>query len=204
MSYYTDRSRTTFNDMSHMPVKTVKVNEGTVTRMDAIEATGGTTPVITYVNPLIKGDLVVIDSLNSKGGNIVVRLRDPLKDSYANGISVSSPRGTDSNTDTGSLPDVSDMRVVDIVWFAAGIMELVANTNITAGNDVEFSRDKGFENYIETFGSTAGHNGAMIALSSVNEGEYCPILMGVYGYDENTTTSTVQSKKKSKKNSEEE
>lgn len=205
MAYYTDKSRTTFNDISGLPVKTVRVNEGIVSRFEAVEPTGGISEVIVYSNQISKGDLVTIDTKYSKTNNVVVTVRTAEHTSYANGIAVSSPWGADGNTETGQQPLVEDMRVIDVAFFGHGIIEFVANNNIPAGADVEFSLDKGFDNYIEAFGSTAGHDGAMIALVSVNEGDYCPVLMGAYGYNENVSSPTLQSKSenKSKKSKEE-
>lgn len=202
MAYYADKSRATFNNMSGLPVKTVRVNEGTVTRLDAVEPTGGTTPVITYSMPILKGDLVTIDTKYSAGDDVVVTVRIPTKTKYANGIAVSSPRGTDSKTPTSNIPSVDDMRVIDVAFFGQGIIEFLSDGNITAGQTVIFSTNTGHGNYVISENVTNSVNGTMIAMKSTSDSGYCPVLLGAYGYDEVSSPTPAPLKSESKKNKE--
>jgi hypothetical protein len=175
-------SRTAFNAMGGLPVKTVQAYEGTLTRYtDSVSPRGGTNEgAAVYSAPIVKGDFVKVKD-HAVQGQVLVE-RSAAGDELVHGMAVASPQGIDNTTVSGQTPAAALRRLVDVAFFGVGIIEVgVSATGAVAPGDViGFDADE--RNEVETqiaYGSVAtGDQGKMVALSYSAAGSYVAVLVG--------------------------
>lgn len=174
-------SRSAFNAMGGLPVKTVQAFEGTLTRYDSVSPRGGNNEgAAVYQYPIVKGDFVKIKT-HAVQGQVLVE-RSAAGDELVHGIAVASPQGIDNTTATTDTPAAANRRLVDVAFFGIAIVEMGVSATgaVSPGDVIGFDADE--RNEIETqiaYGSVAtGDQGKMVALGYSAAGSFVPVLIG--------------------------
>lgn len=176
-------SRVAINDIGNLPVRNVKVAEGTVTRSDVVVRGAIEEDVNVYSAPVVKGDLVRLVTTATDKEFICVEKAAAGNDlDYMIGIVVSDPRGDDQVTVSGQTPVVADQRMADVAFLGFAIVEVEVDAEMDPMDVPALSES---ENNIFGVGAHPGTttaNGALVALRFGVNGEKVPFLVGYAGY----------------------
>lgn len=175
-------SRTAFNAMRNLPVKSVQAYEGTLTRYtSSVSPRGGVNEgAAVYSAAIVKGDLVKIKNHTTQG--LVLVEKSAAGDELVHGIAVSSPQGIDNTTASGGTPTAAYRRLVDVAFFGLAIIEMgVSETGAVAPGDI-VGLDADEPNEVETqilyANVVTGDQGKFEALSYGAAGTFISVLVG--------------------------
>lgn len=175
-------SRTAFNAMGGLPVKTVQAYEGTLTRYtDSVSPRGGVNEGAgVYSVPIVKGDLVKVKD-HAVQGQVLVE-RSAAGDEQVHGVAVATPQGIDNTTVSGQTPAAALRRLVDVAFFGIAIMEVSTSaTGVIAPGDIvglDADERNEFETQILYANVLTADQGKMQALGYSAAGLFVPVLIG--------------------------
>ena len=175
-------SRSAFNAMGGLPVKTVQAYEGTLTRYtSSVSPRGGVNEgAAVYSAPIVKGDFVKVKNHTEQG--VVLVEVTAVNDEQVHGIAVSSPQGIDNTTVSGQTPAAAYRRLVDVAFFGLAIIEVsVSATAVVAPGDIvglDADEKNEFETQIAYAAVATSDQGKFVALGYSAAGLYVPVLIG--------------------------